>query len=164
MRSLPPTRLRGTHISSPILHSSQGKPNRLGSAPGVACVTAGPGVANALCALKNAAMARSPLVLLGGATAGLLRGRGALQDVDQAALVHGACKWHCSVARVADIVPMLDHAFFVARSGVPGPVFVELPIDVLYPPELVRSVRSSSFAFALLFQTQCAVCRSFWAS
>ena len=60
---------------------------RLTGVPGVAAVTAGPGVTNTITALKNAQMALSPLVLLGGATATLLRGRGALQDIDQMALV-----------------------------------------------------------------------------
>src|SRR5512138_3732010 len=60
---------------------------RLTGRPGVAAVTAGPGVTNTITALKNAQMAQSPLVLIGGATATLLRGRGALQDIDQMALV-----------------------------------------------------------------------------
>src|SRR5882762_6661239 len=59
--------------------------SRLTGLPGVAAVTAGPGVTNAITALKNAQLAQSPLVLLGGATATLLRGRGALQDIDQMA-------------------------------------------------------------------------------
>ncbi len=60
---------------------------RLTGLPGIAAVTAGPGVTNALTALKNAQMAQSPLVLIGGATATVLKGRGALQDIDQIELV-----------------------------------------------------------------------------
>src|SRR5262245_16754200 len=56
---------------------------RLTGIPGVAAVTAGPGVTNTITAIKNAQMAQSPLVLLGGATATLLKGRGSLQDIDQ---------------------------------------------------------------------------------
>src|SRR5436853_1730022 len=59
---------------------------RLTGVPGVAAVTAGPGVTNTLTAVKNAQLAQSPIVLLGGAAATVLRGRGALQDIDQAAL------------------------------------------------------------------------------
>ena len=48
--------------------------------PGVCAVTAGPGVTNTITAVKNAQMAQQPLLVLGGATATILRGRGALQD------------------------------------------------------------------------------------
>lgn len=111
---------------------------RLTGVPGVAAVTAGPGVANAITALKNAQLAQSPLVLLGGATATLLRGRGALQDVDQIALVRPHVKGARRVTRVRDLAPALAGAFRLSREGVPGPVFVECPVDLLYPEPLVR--------------------------
>src|SRR5690554_251664 len=58
---------------------------RMTGKPGVAAVTAGPGVTNTVTAVKNAQMAQTPLLILGGATATILRGRGALQDIDQMA-------------------------------------------------------------------------------
>ena len=111
---------------------------RLAGVPGVAAVTAGPGVTNTITALKNAQMAQSPLVLLGGATATLLRGRGALQDIDQMALVRPHVKRANRVTRVRDLAPSLDEAFRLSREGVPGPVFLECPVDLLYPEALVR--------------------------
>lgn len=111
---------------------------RLTGIPGVAVVTAGPGVTNTITALKNAQMAQSPLLLLGGATATLLRNRGALQDIDQMALVKPHVKWATIVKRRREIVPALNQAMRIARSGVPGPVFVELPVDLLYNEETVR--------------------------
>ena len=111
---------------------------RLTGVPGVAAVTAGPGVTNTITALKNAQMAQSPLVLLGGATATLLRGRGALQDIDQMALVRPHVKRASRVTRVRDLAPALDAAFRLSREGVPGPVFLECPVDLLYPESLVR--------------------------
>ncbi|MCS6839580.1 MAG: thiamine pyrophosphate-binding protein [Roseiflexus sp.] len=111
---------------------------RLTGVPGVAVVTAGPGVTNTITAIKNAQMAQSPLVVIGGAAATALRGRGALQDIDQIALMQSITKWRRSVERVRDIVPTLEEAFYQARSGVPGPVFVELPVDLLYDEQLVR--------------------------
>jgi len=105
---------------------------RLSGVPGVACVTAGPGVTNTITAVKNAQMAESPLVLLGGAAATLTKGRGSLQDIDQMSVLKPIVKWAATVTRAADIVPTLRRAFQEAVSGVPGPVFVELPIDVLY--------------------------------
>jgi len=112
--------------------------SRLTGIPGVAAVTAGPGVTNSLTALTNARFAQSPLVLLGGAAAGILRGRGALQDMDQLALLRSVVKWSARATRVRDIAPLLSRAFVKAREGVPGPVFLELPIDLLYGEALVR--------------------------
>lgn len=111
---------------------------RLTGVPGVAAVTAGPGATNTITAVKNAQMAQSPLVVLGGATATLLRGRGSLQDIDQMALMRPHVKWAVRVARVRDLAPVVDRAFTCAASGVPGPVFVECPVDLLYPADLVR--------------------------
>ncbi|MFE8070764.1 thiamine pyrophosphate-binding protein [Marinobacteraceae bacterium S3BR75-40.1] len=111
---------------------------RLTGIPGVAAVTAGPGVTNAVTALKNAQLAQSPVVLLGGASATVLRGRGSLQDIDQMSLLKSCVKATYSVKTVRDIQPSLEEAFETARSGVPGPVFVELPIDLLYPEATVR--------------------------
>jgi acetolactate synthase-1/2/3 large subunit len=111
---------------------------RLTGVPGVAAVTAGPGVTNTITALKNAQLAQSPLVLVGGATATLLRGRGALQDIDQMALVRPHVKRASRVTRVRDLAPALESAFRICREGVPGPVFVECPVDLLYPEALVR--------------------------
>ncbi|MCB0595821.1 MAG: thiamine pyrophosphate-binding protein [Lewinellaceae bacterium] len=111
---------------------------RLTGIPGVVAVTAGPGVTNSITALKNAQMAQSPVLLLGGATATLLRNRGALQDIDQMALVKPHVKWATIVKRQREIAPALNQAMRIARSGVPGPVFVELPVDLLYNEETVR--------------------------
>lgn len=113
--------------------------SRLTGVPGVAAVTAGPGVTNSITAVRNARLAQSPLVLLGGAAATLLKGRGALQDIDQLALMKPNVKWAVVIKRVRDIVPTLERAFAIAQEGVPGPVFVECPIDTLYDEELVRS-------------------------
>ncbi len=113
---------------------------RLTGVPGVAVVTAGPGVTNTLTGVKNAQMAQSPLVLIGGAAATALQGRGALQDIEQLALFKSVVKWSKSVRRVKDIVPTIERAFREAKSGLPGPVFVEMPIDILYEEQIVRSL------------------------
>lgn len=111
---------------------------RLSGIPGVAVVTAGPGVTNTITAVKNAQMAQSPVILIGGATPTLLKGRGSLQDIDQMALIRPHVKWAQAVRQVKEIAPTLARAFQVAQSDVPGPVFVEMPVDLLYPEALVR--------------------------
>jgi acetolactate synthase-like protein len=105
---------------------------------GVAAVTAGPGVTNTITAVKNAQMAQSPLVIFGGATATLLKGRGALQDIDQMSLMKPITKWAAVVKTVPALAPMLERACQVAVDGVPGPVFLEVPVDLLYPEAIVR--------------------------
>lgn len=111
---------------------------RLSGVPGVAAVTAGPGVTNTITALKNAQMAQSPVVLLGGAAATVIKGRGSLQDIEQIALVKSIVKMAVTINRNCDIVPVLEHALRAALSDTPGPVFVECPIDLLYHEPLVR--------------------------
>jgi len=119
---------------------------RLSGTPGVAAVTAGPGVTNTITALKNAQLAQSPVLVLGGATGTILKGRGALQDIDQMALVAPHVKWSTSVHRVRDLVPAVQKALEAAQSGVPGPVFVECPLDLLYDEELVRGMYGAKAA------------------
>ncbi|TAL38939.1 MAG: thiamine pyrophosphate-binding protein [Spirochaetes bacterium] len=111
---------------------------RLTGVPGVAAVTAGPGVTNTVTAIKNARMAETPLILLGGAAATVLKGRGSLQDIDQLSLMRVVAKDSLTIRKNCDILPVLRHAFLAASSGVPGPVFVECPIDLLYDEAVVR--------------------------
>ena len=111
---------------------------RLSNKPGVAAVTAGPGLTNTITAVKNAQMAQSPVILLGGATATILKGKGALQDIDQMALLRPHVKWAGSVNRVRDIDGVIHKAFEQAYKGIPGPVFIEFPVDILYPESVIR--------------------------
>jgi thiamine pyrophosphate-dependent acetolactate synthase large subunit-like protein len=111
---------------------------RLSGVPGVAAVTAGPGLTNTLTALKNAQLAQSPLVLLGGAAPTALQGRGALQDIDQRELIAPHVKLFRKIRRVRDLGPAVEEAFAVARSGVPGPVCIECPVDLLYDEAIIR--------------------------
>lgn len=106
--------------------------------PGVAAVTAGPGITNTISALKNAQLAQSPLVLIGGAAPTALQGRGALQDIDQRPLVAPHVKRFLKMRRVAELAPAVAEAFELALSGVPGPVFIECPVDLLYPEAEIR--------------------------
>jgi acetolactate synthase-1/2/3 large subunit len=102
-------------------------------------VTAGPGLTNALTALKNAQVAQSPVVLLAGATATALKERGALQDIDQLAVAAPHVKRLIAVRRVRDLAPGVHEAFRAAADGVPGPVLVECPADLLYPRPTVEA-------------------------
>lgn len=111
---------------------------RLTGVPGLAAVTAGPGVTNTITAVKNAQLAQVPVVVLGGATATMLRGRGSLQDIDQLALIEPHVKYAARPNRLRDVISELEKALWIAREGVPGPVFVELAVDLLYDEATVR--------------------------
>jgi acetolactate synthase-like protein len=113
---------------------------------GVVAVTAGPGLTNTVTAIKNAQMAESPILLLGkpisfliyccffaivliasktiniqgGAAATILKGRGALQDIDQMSLFSPLCKYCVSVTSIRDIAPILRTALQIAQSDTPG--------------------------------------------
>ena len=126
---------------------------RLSGVIGVAAVTAGPGLTNTVTAVKNAQMAESPVLVIGGAAATMLKGRGALQDIDQISLFKPICKFCATVKYVRDVVPTLKKAIHIAQSGTPGPVFVEFPIDTLYPYHIVeKELLSGSKDPQTLFQ------------
>jgi acetolactate synthase-1/2/3 large subunit len=98
---------------------------------GVAVVTAGPGVTDALTGVANAHAASSPLILLGGAAPLFNQGRGSLQEMEQVDLFHRISKWSDRVPTTELVPAYLAKAFRVALSGRPGPVFLELAWDVL---------------------------------
>ncbi len=98
---------------------------------GVAVVTAGPGVTDAVTGVANAYSARSPLLLIGGAAPLGLRGLGALQETEQVALLRPITKGSWTVAETRQIPEVLTTAIRAALTGRPGPVFVEIPVDLL---------------------------------
>jgi acetolactate synthase-1/2/3 large subunit len=99
---------------------------------GVALVTAGPGVTDAVTGVANAYQARSPLILLGGAAPLKTKGMGALQEMPQVEMFRTFTKASFTIERTEDIPEQMVEAYRHALSGRPGPVFVELPFDVLF--------------------------------
>ena len=100
---------------------------------GVAMVTAGPGVTNTVTAVANASLARIPLLVIGGCTSRPQANMGPLQDIPHVDIMKPVAR-HARTARVADqVIRELDEA--VARAmgdgGEPGPVYIEIPTDVL---------------------------------
>ena len=98
---------------------------------GVAIVTAGPGVTDAVTGVANAWAANVPLLLIGGAAPTFNQGRGSLQEMPQTQLFQGITKWSDRVPSPELLPSYLAKAFRVARAGRPGPVFLEIPWDVL---------------------------------
>jgi len=101
--------------------------------PGVAMVTAGPGVTDAVTGVANAYLDAIPMVLIGGRSPLLDDELLPLQGgIDQVALMRPITKWARSVVHVERIPEFVAMAFRQAVSGRPGPVFLEIPIDVLF--------------------------------
>lgn len=99
---------------------------------GAAIVTAGPGVTDAVTAVANAYQARSPMILFGGAAPLRTRGRGALQEMPQTEMFQTFTKASFTIQKTEEIPAQLADAFKLALSGRPGPIFIELPFDVLF--------------------------------
>src|SRR5947209_1656861 len=85
----------------------------------------------AVTGVANAFAARSPMLLIGGAAPLGLRGLGALQEMEQVALLRPITKGAFTVAETRQIPEVLTTAIRTALSGRPGPVFVEIPVDLL---------------------------------
>ena len=98
---------------------------------GVCLVTAGPGFTNALTGVVNAYQENAPMVVLSGTAPFRDRGFGALQDMKQADMIKSTVKWYDVCHHVHRIPEYLHTAFRQAVSGRPGPVFLELPPDIL---------------------------------
>src|SRR5450432_3238394 len=104
---------------------------RLTRGLGVAVVTAGPGVTDALTGVANAFAASSPLLLLGGAAPSFNAGKGSLQEMEQVDLFTRITKWSDRIPSPDRVPTYLARAFRLMLTGRPGPVFLELPWDVL---------------------------------
>jgi thiamine pyrophosphate-dependent acetolactate synthase large subunit-like protein len=104
---------------------------RVTGRPGVCALTAGPGVTDVVTAVANAHRAGVPVIVLGGAGPKLLCDMGSLQDMDAVTLMRPITKWSVQVPETRRIVEYVDAAFRVAQANVPGPVFLEMPLDLL---------------------------------
>ncbi len=98
--------------------------------PAAAAVTAGPGLTNALPGIAEANASGIPVVVIAGRTGLAHRQKGAVQDVDQRAIVTPVTKWRAEVLRTEQIPSVIAEAVHQARSGPPGVAYVEVPKDV----------------------------------
>ncbi len=104
---------------------------RVTGKPGVCAVTAGPGVTDVVTAIANAQRAGIPLVCIGGAGPKALADMGSLQDMDCVSLMRSITKWSVQVPETRRIAEYIDSAMRIAQANVPGPVFLEMPLDLL---------------------------------
>lgn len=116
---------------------------KLSRVPGFAAVTAGPGVTNAASAVTGAWMNGSPLVLVGGRAPNYRWGSGALQELDHVPLLAPVTKDAWTIHDPANIAGDIHRAFDTASAPHRGPVFVDIPMDVLFTPAVAAPVEPS---------------------
>jgi len=114
---------------------------RVSNRPGVCMGASGPGTINLTTGLATALVDCSPVVALGGASPVSEFGTGAFQEIDQVAIMRPVTKWTERVYETHRIPEMIDAAFRQSISGRPGPVYLDLPADVLYEEVEAESVR-----------------------
>lgn len=105
---------------------------RVRSVPGVCAGASGPGTINLVTGLANALVDCAPVVALGGAAPVGQWATGAFQEIDQLAIMRPVTKWAERVHDTRRIPEYVDRAFRMALAGKPGPVYLDLPGDVLY--------------------------------
>jgi acetolactate synthase-1/2/3 large subunit len=105
---------------------------KLTRTPGLAVLTAGPGVTNGVSAVTQAYFAGSPLVVVGGRAPTQRWGSGSLQELDQPPILSTVTKLAETVLDVESIAERMDAAFTAARSPHRGPAFLDVPMDQLY--------------------------------
>ena len=97
---------------------------------GVVMVTSGPGVTNAVTGIATAYMDSIPLVIISGQVPSHAIGQDAFQEVDAVGVTRPCVKHNFLVKDVRDIAVTMKKAFFIARTGRPGPVVVDIPKDI----------------------------------
>lgn len=105
--------------------------------PGVVLVTSGPGATNAITGIATAFMDSIPMVVISGQVQSHLIGTDSFQETDMVGVSRPIVKHSFLVRRAEDIPVVLKKAFFIATSGRPGPVVVDIPKDITNPTDLV---------------------------
>jgi acetolactate synthase-1/2/3 large subunit len=105
---------------------------KLTRVPGLAVLTAGPGVTNGVSAMAQAQFNGSPMVVVGGRAPANRWGSGALQEIDHLPIVDSITKQARTLHTAAEVATGMDDAFTVARSSHRGPVFVDIPMDEFF--------------------------------
>lgn len=113
------------------IHAAQGFARTSGKV-GVCFATSGPGATNLITGLADAMIDSTPVVCVTGQVASHLLGTDAFQETDVIGISMPVTKWNIQVTRAEDIAPAMARAFFIARSGRPGPVLVDITKDAQF--------------------------------
>ena len=113
------------------IHAAQGYARATGGV-GVVMATSGPGATNLITGIADAMIDSTPLVCITGQVASSLLGSDAFQETDIISISMPATKWNFQVTRAEDIPTALAKAFYIAKSGRPGPVLIDITKDAQF--------------------------------
>lgn len=127
-------------------HAAQGYARSSGKV-GVCIVTSGPGATNTLTGISDAILDSTPIVVIAGQVASSVLGTDAFQEIDLVGVTQPISKWSYQIRRAEDVAWAVARAFYIARSGRPGPVVLDFTKNaqtsqVAYEPEIVDHIRS----------------------
>lgn len=136
-----------------LIHEADGYARSTGKV-GVCLVTSGPGATNLVTGIATANYDSVPLVCFTGQVMTSLIGNDAFQEVDIVGITRSICKWAVTVRSRKDLGRIIKEAFYIARSGKPGPVMVDIPKDIqialgsdVYPSEVnIRGYKPTTVA------------------
>jgi acetolactate synthase-1/2/3 large subunit len=118
-----------TRHEQAAIHAADGYARATGKA-GVCLVTSGPGATNTITGIATAKLDSIPLVVISGQVRTNVLGSDAFQETDMVGLTRPICKHNYLVQRIEDLPTAIKDAFYIARTGRPGPVSVDVPVDV----------------------------------
>ena len=113
-----------------LIHAAEGYARSTGKV-GVCLVTSGPGATNLVTGIVDANYDSIPLVCFTGQVPTYVIGNDAFQEVDIVGITRGICKYAATVTNRKDLGRMIKEAFYIAKTGKPGPVVLDLPSNVL---------------------------------
>jgi acetolactate synthase-1/2/3 large subunit len=125
---------------------------RVTGQPGVAIVTAGPGLTDAVTGVATAWRANIPMLVIGGQAPRGYQDMGGLQDMNHVDLMRPITKWAVSVPSARRLGEYVATAFRIATTNVPGPVFLEMPLDILF-----ESVEDEQIVVSEHYRTEAGV-------
>lgn len=128
------------------VHAAQGYA-RVSGRVGVAMVTSGPGATNTVTGVADAMIDSTPVVVIAGQVGAAFLGTDAFQEVDVVGMTQPISKWNYQIRRAEDVAWAVSRAFFIARSGRPGPVVLDFTRnaqvgEIEYQPAHVDFIRS----------------------
>lgn len=112
-------------------HAAQGYA-RISGEVGVAIATSGPGATNLITGIADAQIDSTPMVCITGQVSSHLLGSDAFQETDIVGISTPVTKWNCQVTKASDIPEVMAKAFYIAKSGRPGPVLVDITKDAQF--------------------------------
>ena len=112
-------------------HAAQGYARTSGKV-GVALATSGPGATNLVTGIADAQIDSTPMVCITGQVASHLLGSDAFQETDIIGISTPVTKWNCQITKASEIPEIIARAFFIARSGRPGPVLIDITKDAQF--------------------------------